>query len=260
MTRIEPLEGIERALVVLRVLNQFGGATISELARLAAMPRAAVNRYVVTFIKLGYVFQPKPGRGLRVSAKAMDLSRGARTDGWITTEALPEMTALCRDIGWPVGLERIVAARLAILANTDVISPFVVKPFNTQVTFPLVGRASGHVLLAFTNTQARSDLIRCALADDPGLLTRAGLTAKKLTTKLAEVYQRGYDMQRVARANWIVLTVPVLTDGQARFSLSVRFRSNALPLEQALSKFMPKLMKTSAQIAKQAAKFDQSAG
>ncbi len=258
MTKIEPLEGLERALVVLRVLNQYGGATISELARLADMPRAAVNRYIVTFIKLGYVFQPKSGRGLRVSAKAMELSRGARTDDWITTQAYPEMTVLCRDIGWPIGLESIMAARLAILANTDAVSPFVAKPFDTQVTFPLVGRAAGHVLLAFTSPQARNDLIGLALTDDPGLLARAGLTTRKLTAKLIEVYERGYDTQRVARANWVVLAVPVLTAGQARFSLSVRFKSNALPLEQAVSKFLPKLVKTSLHIAKRMAGFNQS--
>jgi DNA-binding IclR family transcriptional regulator len=258
MTRIEPLEGLERALTVLRVLNQHGGATISELARLTAMPRAAVNRYIVTFIELGYVFQSKPGRGLRVSTRALELSRGARTDGWITTDALPEMNALCRDIGWPVGLERVVAARLAIVANTDAISPFIAKPFDPQVTFPLVGRASGHVLLAFTNTETREDLLKCALADDSALLARAGMTAKKLTAKISEVLERGYDIQRVARANWIVLAVPVLSLGQARFSLSVRFRSNALPIEMAIARFIPKLKRTAGQIGKRAFGFDQS--
>jgi IclR family mhp operon transcriptional activator len=258
MTSIEPLEGLERALSVLRVLNHHSGATISELARLTALPRAAVNRYIVTFIELGYVFQATPGRGLRVSTRALELSRGARTDGWITTDALPEMSALCRDIGWPIGLESIVAARLAILANTDAISPFVAKPFDPQVTFPLVGRASGHVLLAFTNAQTRDDLLKCALADDPALLARPGMTIKKLNAKIDHVRKCGYDIQRVARASWSVLAVPVLTLGQARFSLSVRFRSNALATEMAIARFIPKLKKTAGQIGKRASGFDQT--
>ena len=258
MASIEPLEGLERALGVLRTLNQYGGATVSELARLTKMPRAAVNRYIVTFIKLGYVFRSKPGRGLRIGTRAIELSRGARTDGWITTDVLPEMSALCRDIGWPIGLERIVAARLAILANTDAISPFVAKPFDPQVTFPLVGRASGHVLLAFTNAEVRDDLLRCAIAEDSALLARAGMTDKKLSAKIKQVLECGYDIQRVARAGWIVIAVPVLSNGQARFSLSVRFRSNALPLEKAILRFIPKLNKTAAQIAKRVSGFDQT--
>ncbi|MDX2143534.1 MAG: helix-turn-helix domain-containing protein [Rhodospirillaceae bacterium] len=251
------MEGLERALNVLRVLNQYSGATVSELARLTAMPRAAVNRYIVTFMKLGYVFRPGQGRGLRVSARALDLSRGAQTDGWVTTEALPEMSALCRDIGWPIGLESIVGARLAILANTDAMSPFVTKPFDPQITFPLVGRASAHVLLAFTNPETREDLLQCALAEDPALLSRVGMTAKKLAAKMAEVRSQGYDVQRVARASWIVIAVPVLNSGQARFSLSVRFRPSAVPLEKAITRFIPKLNKAASQIAKGVSRLNQ---
>lgn len=258
MASIKPIEGLERALTVLRVLNQYGGVTISELARLTAMPRAAVNRYVVTFIELGYVFHSKPGRGLRISTRALELSRGARTDDWVTTDALPEMNALCRDIGWPIGIERIVASRLAILANTDAISPFVAKPFDPQVTFPLVGRASGHVLLAFTNAETREHLLKCALADDPALMARAGMTAKRLNAKIGEVIDCGFDIQRVARANWVVLAVPVLTLGQARFSISMRYRSNALSAETAVARFIPKLKRTASQIAKRAPEFDQT--
>lgn len=257
MARIKPLEGLERALSVLRVLNQHGGATVSELARITGMPRAAVNRYIVTFINLGYVLQSKPGSGLRVSVRALELSRGARTDDWVTTVALPEMSALCHDIGWPIGLESIVAARLAILVNTDAISPFVAKPLDQQVTFPLIGRASGHVLLAFTNAETREDLLKCALADDSALLTRAGMTVNKLMEKLRNVIELGYDTQRVSRANWVVLAVPILTVGQARLSLSVRFRSNAIPLERAIARFIPKLIKTSQAIAKHVSGFDQ---
>jgi len=222
------------------------------------MPRAAVNRYVVTFIELGYVFHSKPGRGLRISTRALELSRGARTDDWVTTDALPEMNALCRDIGWPIGIERIVASRLAILANTDAISPFVAKPFDPQVTFPLVGRASGHVLLAFTNAETREHLLKCALADDPALMARAGMTAKRLNAKIGEVIDCGFDVQRVARANWVVLAVPVLTLGQARFSISMRYRSNALSAETAVARFIPKLKRTASQIAKRAPEFDQT--
>jgi DNA-binding IclR family transcriptional regulator len=168
------------------------------------------------------------------------------------------MSALCRDIGWPVGLESIVAARLAILANTDAISPFVAKPLDQQVTFPLIGRASGHVLLAFTNAETREDLLRCALADDAALMARAGMTAKKLEAKLSQVLELGYDTQRVTRANWVVLAVPVLNVGQARFSLSVRFRSNALPLERAMIRFIPKLIETAGAISKYVSGFDQT--
>lgn len=258
MTSIEPLEGLERALTVLRTLNQYGGVTISELARLTNMPRAAVNRYIVTFIKLGYVFQTQPNRGLRVSAQALELSRGARTDGWIMTEALPEMRALCKDIGWPIGIERIIGARLAILTNTDSISPFVTRPIDPQVTFPLIGPASGHVLLAFTNTETRDDLLRCALEADSALLARTGMTMKKLATKMDEVLGRGYDVQRVAGAGWTVLAVPVLSAGQARLSLSMRFRSNSMPLERATARFIPKLTLTASNIAQRMSGFDQT--
>jgi DNA-binding IclR family transcriptional regulator len=167
------------------------------------------------------------------------------------------MSALCHDIGWPIGLESIVAARLAILVNTDAISPFVAKPLDQQVTFPLIGRASGHVLLAFTNAETREDLLKCALADDSALLTRAGMTVNKLMEKLRNVIELGYDTQRVSRANWVVLAVPILTVGQARLSLSVRFRSNAIPLERAIARFIPKLIKTSQAIAKHVSGFDQ---
>jgi DNA-binding IclR family transcriptional regulator len=260
MAQIEPLEGLERALTVFRALNQHSGVTISELSRIVGLPRAAVNRYVVTLIKLGYIFRAEPSHALRVSARSLELSRGARTDGWITTDALPEMTALCRDVGWPIGLETIVAARLTILANTDSISPFVSNPIDPQISFPLIGRASGHVLLAFSSPEVREDLLRCAALDDPTLYTRAGVTPKKVAQHLEEVSARGYDIQRVVKAGWIVIAVPVLNLNKARFSLSVRYRASALPLERAIARFIPKLTKVATLIAKRVSRLDQTLG
>ena len=259
MTKIEPLESIHRALEVLRILNRYNGLTISELARLAGMPRAAVNRYVVTFAELGYVYRVDQTRSIRVSSRTLELSLGAKTDDRIALSAYPQMKALCREIGWPLSLDGIRAARLTVLHTTDVESPLVVKGITAQQTFPLVGTAAGHVLLALLSPTLRADILATALLEDRPLLRRAGFTPDALEHQFAEVRRLGYAYQRLSRVNWSVISVPIITEEAVQFSLDVRYRTSAIPFEAAVARFVPKLTTTAASIARELSKAGASA-
>lgn len=254
MARIRPLETVERALEVFRALNLLGGATVSGLARFTGVPRAAVNRYVVTFASLGYAHRARGGKAYRVSAQALELASGIKSDDWVRLDAEPEMFRLCRKIGWPIGLETIRDARLAILANTDEASPFVSRPISKHLRLPIVGRASGHVQLAQMAPNLRRDVLAAALDADPALFRRVGMTSQKLARELEAVRGQGYALQRVLRANWSVVAVPIKTADSMGFSLSARFRPKALGAAAVIDVLVPQLTATAKLIAEKIAR------
>jgi DNA-binding IclR family transcriptional regulator len=254
MARIKPLETVERALEVLLALNVLGVSTISNLARFAGLPRAAVNRYVVTFESLGYVYRTPGGTGYRVSSQALELSSGVRTEDWVRRDATPDMEVLSRQIGWPVGLETVRDARLAILTNTDHLSPFVARPVSTRLRLSLVGRASGHVLLSQLDDSLRRDILEAAALDDPNLYKRSGLTPQRLGRILAATRAKGYAVQRVPRVDWTVIAVPVPATPSLVLSLSVRYRNKVVDMDTATRRILPALTATAARISRRLAK------
>lgn len=254
MARIKPLETVERALEVLLALNVLGVSTISKLARFTGMPRAAVNRYIVTFGSLGYVYRAPGTTSYRVSSQALELSAGVRTEDWVRRDATPEMEALSRQIGWPVGLETVRDARLAILTNTDHLSPFVARPVSTELRLPLIGRASGHVLLSQLEEPLRRDVLKAALEDDPNLYRRMGLTPQRLGRILAATKAKGYAVQRVPRVDWTVIAVPVPATPGLVLSLSARYRNKVVDVDTATRRILPALTATASRISKRLSK------
>lgn len=254
MAGIVPLETVERALEVLLALNVLDASTISNLARFCGLPRAAVNRYVVTFEALGYVYRMPGGKVYRVSSQTLELSASVRTDDWVRRDAASDIETLSRQIGWPVGLETIRNARLAILANTDHLSPFVSRPVSTKLRLSLVGRASGHVLLSQLDDGLRRDVLAAAALEDADLYARAGLNAQRLGRIVATTKANGYAIQRVPRVDWTVIAVPVPATPRIFLSLSARYRNKVVDTDTAMRRILPALTATAMRISKRLSK------
>lgn len=243
MSGILPLEIVERAVTVLRNINAFDGVTVSELAKLSGVPRAAVNRYLVTWVALGYVERNSASRKYTVTPKALEFSSGAPRDDWVTTHVRPHLIETCNAIGWPLSLAMIRNSRLAVLENTDAESPMIVYPMREHIILPLVGRSAGHVLLAYKTKPVRTDILNSALTADQNLFTRAHLDIGRFESVLQQTRDQGFASSKVPGVNWGTLSVPVHIDGSVDFALSNRFHPTAVTLEDAIDRFLKPLQK-----------------
>lgn len=249
MSGVTPLEIVERAVTVLRNINAFDGVTVSELAKLSGVPRAAVNRYLVTWVNLGYVERDEATRKYTVTPRVLEFSSGAPKDDWVTTHVRPHLIETCKAIGWPLSLATIRNSRLSVLESTDAESPMIVYPVREHLVLPLVGRSAGHVLLAYTAKDVRFDILKSALAADPNIFSRAQIDKDKFESVLQKTQDQGFAMTKVPGVNWGTLSVPVVVDGTVDLALSNRFHPTAVPLEDATDRFLKPLQACAKTIA-----------
>lgn len=221
MAGIQPLESVERLVKVLAAINGSDGINITDLSEESGLSRAAVNRYVVTLVSLGYVYRDARARTYRPTSKTHELSRGVNREDALKTAVLPFMQQTCKEVGWSLNFSRVKNSQLTLIAHTDDISPLVTRQRENLLMRPLVGRAAGHVLLAHMPDSVKNDVLTVAEQEDQHLFTRAGSSRIMLETQLDEVRRQGYAMQIAPGSRLNSIAVPIKVRGGVPFSLSV---------------------------------------
>lgn len=248
---IEAIEGVERCITVLRAISRHGGLTISALARHTEISRAAVNRFVISLVELGYVYSDPRTHTYHVTSKTLELSKGVSRDAQLRQAVLPVLQKTCRDIGWSLNFSTIRNVQLTLIAHTDSISPVLQKQRDTTLMRPLLGRAGGHVLLAFLSDAVRADILAIAEYENPSIYDDAGLTLEQVQTELAEIRSKGYAVSTLARTAMHTLAVPVHIGESVPFSLSAGAYASVLPLNKVTTRLLKPLQACSKRITQQ---------
>ncbi len=251
MSGVQSLDVVERIVTVLRTLNAFDGVTVSELSKLSNVPRAAVNRYLVTLIELGYVARDDTSRKYTVTPKVLELSSGAPRNDWGATVVRPIIVETCKAMGWPLSFATIRNSRLAVLENTDPESPLIVYPMREHIVLPLLGRSAGHVLLAHKAKDVRNDILRSALLQDHNTFSRTPYDQKSLDDLLEQVAAQGYAITKLAGLNWMTLSVPVSVNGSVDYAVSNRFHPTAVTVSDAVGRFLAPLQECAETLGQQ---------
>jgi len=249
MSGIQQLDVVERAVRVLRTINAFDGVSVSELAKLSGVTRAATNRYLVTLETLGYV-ERNAEKKYAVTRKVLEFSSGAPRDDWVSIMIQPILVDYCRQIGWPLSFSTIRNSQLVVLTNTDVESPLIVRPSREHLVLPLVGRAAGHMLLASKSKAVRDDILSSALIRNTNLYTQAGMSPNALEDILKVTQKQGYATSKLTGMNWATLSVPVQGEDNVEFAVSTRVHPTAVSLNEALSRFVEPLRSCATKLSK----------
>lgn len=258
MSGIQHLDVVERAVRVLRTINAFDGVSVSELAKLSGVTRAATNRYLVTLESLGYVERNPATKKYGVTRKVLEFSSGAPRDDWVNIIVQPILVECCRQIGWPLSFSTIRNSQLVVLTNTDVESPLIVHPSREHLVLPLVGRAAGHMLLAAKSKPVREDILSSALNGNPHLYTRANISPEELERILDLSTHQGYATSKLTGMNWATLSVPIDVNGSAEFAVSTRVHPTAVRMDEAVERFLEPLRACSKTLAEALQTADRS--
>lgn len=253
---VEPIDGIERCAAVLQAINAGGGITVSDLARQTGISRAAVNRFVVSFVELGYVYNDPRTNAYHATSKTLELSKGVSRDEQIREAVLPVLQKTCREIGWSLNFTSIRSAQLTLIAHTDSVSPLIPKNRDNMLMRPLLGRAGGHVLLAYLPEDVRNDVLSLATLFNPRLYEDAGLTEEDVASLLAQVKADGYATVTVPQRRMNVLAVPVRVGAAVPFSLSAGIYASVVPLDSMTHRLLRPLSDCSKEISRQLADMD----
>ncbi|GEM_PF-2331658 len=242
MAQIQPLESIERFARVLGAVNAADGITMSDLSQAVDLPRSAVNRYIVTLLKLGYIFRDERTLTYQPTAKTFELSKGATRDQALRLTVLPILHRTCRDIGWSLNFTTLKSAQLTLIANTDAVSPLVTKQRRTMLMRPLLGRAAGHVLLAYLTQPVRDDVLAMAVQQSSTLYEESGIDSKSVPKLLSDIVNSGYAASKTVNKQLNTIAVPVHVNGAVPFCVSVGVNDSVLSLGQVTEKLLDPLL------------------
>ncbi|MBT4740782.1 MAG: helix-turn-helix domain-containing protein [Rhodospirillaceae bacterium] len=241
MARIQPLESIERLARIMRSVNAVDGITMSDLALAVDLPRSAVNRYIVTLVNLGYVFRDERTRAYRPTSKTHELSKGVMRDQKIQHTVLPILNETCREIGWSLNFTTLKNAQVTLIANTDSVSPLATKLRKTMLMRPVLGRAAGHVLLAYLSEAVRQDVLSMAEQQTPDLYAQANLAQDQIGGLLDGIRDKGYAASKTAKRRLNTVAVPVHIKNAVPFCLSVGVDETLLSLAEIEARLLTPL-------------------
>ena len=231
------VRALERGIDIIQLLNRHNGLTVTQVGQLTDLPRPTAFRLLRTLESLGYLFRDTQDKKYRLTAQVRTLSHGYDQEEWIPKVARPVMTDLCKKILWPVALATINGAHMWVRDTTDERSPFAIRRHRGGFNIPLLSTASGAVFLANCDPHKRDELVTFVLTEEPDALSRSGTNLDIFKRSLETVKAEGYSCMRVVEANHNALAVPIMVDGEVFATISARFYTTAMTLQQAVERY-----------------------
>jgi IclR family mhp operon transcriptional activator len=139
---------------------------------------------------------------------------------------------------------------MVIKLTTRSRSPLVFDRARVGERVPVLGTAMGTAYLAFASAPVRRTVLAMlSKSDDPQC--RLAKQPERLRKILRATVERGYAFRKGGTvANTASIAVPLLKDGQAAGAIVVSFLGTAMPVDEAVRKFLAALQESAAEIAR----------
>lgn len=242
MTSTRPIRALLRGLEVLHVLNQHNGATVSEVASAIDLPRTTTYRILETLCHAGYAYRANSDERYRLTIMVRGLSDGFDDEAWVTQIARPYMYELCTELVWPIAIATLSGSSMLIRQTTDHRSPLAVEKRGPGFRVAILGSASGIAYLSFCPKEQRDALLDVLSKSRRGE-DQPAANRKKIYDLLLETRKRGFALWRRSRriSDELSLSVPILANDRLLASLTIRCSSTAVPEQEAIQRFVPRL-------------------
>ncbi len=240
------VRSFERGLAVIRAFDaDHPELTLSEVARVSDLTRAAARRFLLTLFDLGYV--TTDGRMFRLTPRVLELGYS-----YLSGFTLPQIAE--------PHLERLVAliresSSLCVLDGDDIVyvarvptHRIMTATITVGTRFPAHVTSVGRVLLAQLPDEELD--VRLARADLRPLTARTIVSADLLRTELRRVRRQGYaivdqELEEGLRS----VAVPVRDrDGEAVAAVNVPVHASRNSVESVRRDLLPNLLATVARI------------
>ncbi|MFK7887962.1 MAG: helix-turn-helix domain-containing protein [Gammaproteobacteria bacterium] len=234
------VRSLTRGLRLLSALNARGSASLAQLVQDTGLAKPTAFRLLRTLLEEEYISKDDDTDAYRPAPRTCSLSSGFEENAWLVEHTRSELVTLGEHLVWPLSVCTLAGSRVLVRDNTDSTSPLSVRQLAPGMTLPILGSASGHVLLAYSSARDREQILSVLRAsrDTCDLLARDTAAVKKT---LSDVAQLGYSSVRVSRmvSELEVIAVPIWVNDYAIAALAVRFSAAAVPGQDIQDKFLP---------------------
>ena len=207
-TTTETIRSVQRALLVLRVLNERERWSLQDLQARTGLPKSTLHRLLLTLQVEHYVYSGEETYGeYRLTQDVSNLSRGVTVKNRLADVARPIVISVTKTIKWPMAVGVIDGAAVRVNVCTMPYSPYSMRPTCMGQRYDLLTTALGNAYLAFCDAAERRILID--MLDDHGTVDRR-YTAAGLHRILAGARRQGYGLRMGRRSEEsTALAVPI---------------------------------------------------
>lgn len=255
MTVLQPIEStnrdfvgsLEKGLRVLKVFNDgLEKMTLSDVARLADLPRAGARRLLLTLNALGYV--KSDGKYFELSPKVLELGFSyLSSQNWLSI-ASPMLEKLRDELDEAVSVTTLEETEVVYVARFPV-DRVMTLAMDIGSRKPAFCTAMGRVLLgALPETKVREVLNQSDLRQ---FTPRTLHTVNDVTAAICQVRQKGYCLiDRELEESLVAVSVPLKNhQGKTLAAVNVCGHPGNLSLEDLENRCLPALQCATNQIA-----------
>jgi IclR family mhp operon transcriptional activator len=160
-----PVESVCRAFDVLRTVNKFRIASVTDIYEETGFPKPTIVRMLETLMAEGYVARDNMCGGYRVTSRVHELNSGYEGISQVIEISRPLAIGLTRRTKWPIGIGVIDGHAIALKFWTGAISPWAHTNTVLGLRPDLVTSAMGRAYLGFCSEHERDRQLRWLRAD-----------------------------------------------------------------------------------------------
>lgn len=200
------IRAVERALSLLRVMNEHHGLSLKELHLLVELPKPTVFRLISTLKRAGYV--AAEGEGVyRVTEKVRELGSGYTERSRLIDAGSAIARKITRQIKWPLAIGTLDRTEVVVRYSTMPYSPLAVQATTIGHRLGLLDSAMGTTYLAFCDRIQRDALMETLRQAAP----EGRLAEQSISNLLRAVERRGYGLRLPRRrGDSASVAVPVM--------------------------------------------------
>jgi IclR family transcriptional regulator, mhp operon transcriptional activator len=188
-----PTRSVQRALLVLRVMNEREIWTLLDLQKKTGLPKSTLHRLLATLQSERYVYSGQEMHGrYRLTRNVENLSCGFASQSRFADIATPLLIAATKRYRWPMAAGVVDGVFVRANSCTMPYSPYSMKPTCFGQKYSLLSTAFGSTYLAFCTSGERRALLS-ALQLTLGKSAMPSLTA--LRKLLRTIKAQGYGLR-----------------------------------------------------------------
>lgn len=245
------IRAVDRAISLLRALNQAPISTLDTLHRSTAIPKPTLVRLLRTFEEQGLVARAGRVGAYRLLEGVNELNSGYHHVPRIVQVAAPIARALTDEIKWPVAVGMLDIDAVVVRYSTIPYSPLSLLHSSINMRLSLVARAMGRAYLAFCSPEEQQmllEIVRQSHRPEDQIARDGSAVARILGT----TRDRGYALRDpTVRPASGTIAVPVAADNFVIASIGMTWFSSVLKEDAVVDRYLPRLQDASARISAQ---------
>ena len=249
----ETVRSVERAIELLQALNRNPLSSIGDLHRATGIPKSTILRLLRTLEAKGLVAQTSSYSSYRLLEAVTSLSCGEPYEPLIIDIAERAMTEVTRQEGWPLALALFDANMMVVRASTIPAASLYDVHSSLYVRLALADYALGRAFLAYCTPREQKILLEFA-GFDMGSDGQADARTRRILDILKTIRETGYAIRDPSiRPQSSTLAVPVFDNGRVTASLGLTWLPAAVPVEEAIARYVPRLTAIAEKISRELA-------